>query len=255
MNTHTARLVRPAMTSLCVVSLSMLAACGGGGGGGGGGGSASSASSPTPALTVSGTAATGTALSGTAITLTCAQGTATATADANGHYSITLVGIAPCLIAASANGTTLHSVAFAGGTFNTTPQTDLMLTYLAAQLGTTETGLTGGFATNTQFQQALVISTNVVDAESAVAGILQQHYGVTLSTQSFLTTSFTAGQPGIDADLDALGKTGAIDADGAPDPAAVSLMISAGAAKPLPVTPQPSSGGNGNTGGTSIGMM
>jgi len=253
MNTHTARLVRPVMTSLSVVSLSMLAACGGGGGGGSG--NAASTSTPTTALTVSGTAATRTALSGAAITLTCAQGTASATANANGNYSITLVGTAPCLIAASANGTTLHSVAFAGGTFNTTPQTDLMLTYLAAQLGTTETGLTGGFASNTQFQQALVISTNVMDAESAVAGILQQHYGVTLSTQSFLTTPFTAGQPGIDADLDALAKAGAIDANGAPDAAAVSLMTSAGAAQPLPVAPPPASGGNGNSGGASIGMM
>jgi hypothetical protein len=48
--------------------------------------------------------------------------------------------------------TMVHSVAFAGGTYNVTPETGLLLSYLAAQLGTNESVLIAGFALNTQFQ-------------------------------------------------------------------------------------------------------
>ena len=62
---------------------------------------------------------------------------------------------------------------------------------------------------------------------------LQQRYAVTLSTPAFLTTPFVVGQPGVDGDLDALAKAGAIDSNGMPDAAAVSLLTQAGAAQPL----------------------
>jgi len=40
-------------------------------------------------------------------------------------------------------------------------------------------------------------------------------------------------QAGVDSDLGALAAAGAIDANGMPDPAAVSLLSQAGAAHPL----------------------
>ena len=206
-----------------------------------------------PTLTMSGTAATGVALNGAAMSVTCSPGTASATANANGNYSLTVTGTPPCLISATANGMTLHSLAFAGGTFNTTPETELLLIYLAAQLGTTETGLIGGLPANMQFQQVLANSTDVLNAQSAVVTNLQQRYALTLSVPSFLTTAFTAGQPGVDSDLVALEKAGAIDSNGQPDPAAVSLIMTAGAAHALPVPPA-STGGTGNSGGSGIGV-
>jgi hypothetical protein len=245
MNIHGAHLVRPVSALLCVASLSALTACGGGGGGG---------SNPMPTtLTMSGTAATGTALNGAAMSVSCSPGTASATADANGNYSLTVTGAPPCLISATANGMTLHSLAFAGGTFNTTPETELLLTYLAAQLGTTETGLIVGLSGNPMFQQVLANTTDVLNAQSAVVANLQQRYVLTLSAPGFLTTAFTAGQPGVDSDLVALKNAGAIDANGQPDPTAVSLMNTAGAAQHLPVPPN-STGGTGNSGGSGIGV-
>jgi hypothetical protein len=62
---------------------------------------------------------------------------------------------------------------------------------------------------------------------------LQQRYAVTLSQPSFLTTPFVVGQPGVDSDLDALAKAGAIDSNGMPDAAAVSMMTQAGSTHPL----------------------
>jgi hypothetical protein len=210
-------------------------------------------------LTMSGTAATGVALNGAAMSISCSPGTASATAGANGGYSLTVTGTTPCVISATANGITLHSLAFAGGTFNTTPETELLLIFLAAQLGTTETGLIGGLPSNPQFQQVLANSTDVLNAQSAVVANLQQRYTLTLSAPSFLTTPFTAGQPGVDSDLDALEKAGAIDSNGQPDPAAVSLMITAGTAQAFPAPPT-STGGTGNSGnsgnsGIGGGMM
>ncbi len=244
MNIHDVRFVRPALASLCAASLSILAACGGGGNGG-----------MTSTVTLTGTAASGKALNGAAIVVNCSPGSATATADANGHYNLTLNGSPPCLMSASANGIMLHSLAFAGGTFNTTPQTDLLLVYLAAQLGTNEAGLVAGFASNTRFQQVLANHTNVLNAQTAVVTNLQQRYALTLAAPNFLTTPFTVGQPGVDSDLDALTKAGAIDGNGAPDAAAISLMAAAGAAQPLPATPAttPSSGGTGSTSGGAAG--
>jgi hypothetical protein len=95
-----------------------------------------------------------------------------------------------------------------------------LLSYLAAQLGTNKSGLVTGFGTNTRFQQALANQIDVLTAQAAVVKNLQQTYGVTLSTPNSLTTSFAVGQSGVDSDLQALRARGAIDANGAPDPAA-----------------------------------
>lgn len=220
------------------------------------GGSGGSVSVNSLSMTsIAGTTATGKALANAMIAIECAQGSTTVAADANGNYQATFGASMPCLITATSGGTILHSVAFAGGTCNVTPETDLLLAYLAAQLGTNESGPIAGFATNVQLQQALQNQTNVVSAQAAVVQNLQQKYGVTLSAPSFLTTAFTVGEAGEDADLGALFARGAIDANGEPDPAAVTLVASTGAAQPIATSPGTGSGGTGTGGSGSPGGM
>jgi hypothetical protein len=233
MNINRTCFVRPALAALCTASLATLAACGGnsciGLDGCGGGGAP-------PTVALSGTAATGIALANATVSLACAQGSGSTASDGGGHYAITLNAVVPCIITATAGGTSLHSVAFSGGTFNTTPETELMLVYIAAQLGTSESNLIASFAGNAQYQQVLANQTDVQAAQSAVVTNLQQHYALTLATPAFLTTPFTVGQPGVDSDLDALAAAGAIDSNGMPDPSAVSLLETAGHANPLSST-------------------
>ncbi|MEX3982085.1 hypothetical protein AB4Y45_24245 [Paraburkholderia sp. EG287A] len=246
MNVQHACFVRPAQAAVCAASLAMLADCGGSAciGLNGCGGT-----TVTPNVTISGTAATGTAIASATVNLSCTQGSGSTLSDGGGHYAITFDATPSCILSVSSGGVSLHSVAYAGGTFNTTPETELMLVYLAAQLGTSESGLIAGFPTNSQYQQVLGNPSDVQAAQSAVVTNLQQHYAVTLTVPAFLTTSFTVGQPGVDSDQGTLAAAGAIDANGMPDPAAVSLLTAAGAAHPLTATSAPSSG----TGGTGSG--
>jgi hypothetical protein len=257
MNIHVARFSRPALASSCAALLATLAACGGGGSGasiGTGSSAAGSAATPT-GMTVSGTAASGKPLAGAAISLACAQGAASANADANGQFSLTLSAVPPCLITATASNHTFHSVAFAGGTFNVTPETDLLLGFLGGQLGTNETGLLAGFALNANFQQVLGSQTDVLNAQTAVVSSLQQRFGLTLSAPNFLTTPFAPNNEGLDHDLDALQAAGAID-DNGPQSATLSFVTAAGAAQPLPVPPAATAGGGtGNTGSSNTGGM
>jgi hypothetical protein len=246
MNIRQQHFIRPVGTTLLMASMALVAGCGGGGGSG----------SSTSMVSIAGTAATGKALANATINIDCVRGSMSVAADANGNYHATLGAVMPCLIAATSGVTMLHSVAFAGGTYNVTPETDLLVSYLAAQLGTNETGLIAGFGVNTQFQQALANQTDVLTAQAAVVQNLQQTYGVTLSAPNFLTTTFAAGQPGEDSDLEALLARGAIDANGEPAAAAVALMATAGAAHPIAVSPNNSTGGTGVGGiGSSGGMM
>jgi hypothetical protein len=251
MNTHDARFVRPVLAALCVASLATLVACGGSAcfgldGCGGENGLQN--------VAIAGTAATGRALASAMVSFSCARGSGSTLSDGGGHYSATFNATLPCILTVSSGGTTLHSLAFAGGTFNTTPETELMLVYLASQLGTSETSLIAGFPSNSQFQQVLANQTDVLAAQSAVVTNLQQRYAVTLAAPAFLTTPFTVGQAGVDSDLGALATAGAIDSDGMPDPVAVSLLSAAGLAHPFTTTSTPSSG-TGGTGSTTGGMM
>jgi hypothetical protein len=250
MNTRPKHVIRSS-GALLVAVVTLLAACGGGGGGSNG------ASIMSTTIAFNGTAATGKALPNATISIDCAQGSISVMADANGNYRATLLAMTPCMIAAASGGTLLHSAAFAGGTYNVTPETDLLLSYLAAQLGTNESGLISGFATNTRFQQALGNQNDVLTAQAAVVQIFQQAYGLTLSVPNFLITPFAVGQPGVDNDLQRLAARGVIDADGEPDPAAVALMAATGAMHPIATSPAPNTGGNGGTGspGGTGGMM
>jgi hypothetical protein len=207
-----------------------------------------------PNVAISGTAATGRALASAMVSFSCAQGSGSALSDGGGHYSITFNGTLPCILTVTSGGTALHSLAFAGGTFNTTPETELMLVYLASQLGTNETSLIAGFPSNSEFQHVLANQADVLAAQSAVVTNLQQRYAVALTAPAFLTTPFIVGQAGVDSDLGALAAAGAIDANGMPAPAAVSLLSAAGLAHPLTTTSTPSSG-TGGTGSGTGGMM
>jgi hypothetical protein len=224
-------------------SVALFAACGGGGGG------ASSMST----VAFAGTAATGKALANATISINCAQGSISVAADANGNYRATLGAVTPCMIAATSGGPVLHSAAFAGGTYNVTPETDLLLSYLAAQLGTNESGLITGFATNTRFQQALASQNDMLNAQAAVGQNLQQTYGVTLSTPNFLVTPFAVGQPVVDSDLQSLLARGAIDANGEPSTGAVALMATTGAAHPIATSPGTGTSGTGGAGAGGSG--
>ncbi|WP_341317854.1 hypothetical protein WN982_22240 [Paraburkholderia sp. IMGN_8] len=230
MNTHDARFVRPVLAALCVASLATLVACSGsycvGFDGCGSGNGLQN-------VAISGTAATGKALAGATVSFSCAQGSGSTLSDGGGRYNITFNATLPCILTVTSGGATLHSLAFAGGIFNTTPETELMLVYLASQLGTNETNLIAGLPSNSRFQQVLESQTDVLAAQSAVATNLQQRYAVTLTAPAFLTTPFIVGQAGVDSDLGALARAGAIDADGMPDPAAVSLLSAAGLAHPF----------------------
>jgi hypothetical protein len=258
MNTHDVRFVRPALAALCVASLATLVACGGSVCVGFDGCCCGSGSQN---LAISGTAATGKALASASVSFSCAQGSGSTLSDGGGNYSIIFNADLPCILTATSAGTTLHSLAFAGGTFNTTPETELMLVYLASQLGTSESSLIANFPSNSQFQQVLANQTDVLAAQSAVVTNLQQRYAVTLTVPAFLTTAFVVGQTGVDSDLVALATAGAIDANGMPDPVAVSLLSAAGLAHPLTTTSTPSSGAGGisgsgsGTGSATGGMM
>ncbi|WP_043284854.1 hypothetical protein [Paraburkholderia oxyphila] len=250
MNSHCACFVRPARAAICVASFATLAACGGNScigldscGG----------ANVTPNVALSGTAATGRALASATVNFSCVQGSGSILSDGGGHYAITFNATPPCILTVTSGSISLHSLAFAGGTFNTTPETELMLVYIASQLGTSESGLIAGFPANSQFQQVLANEADVQAAQSAVVTNLQQRYSLTLSAPAFLTTAFTVGQPGVDSDLGALAAAGAIDDNGMPDQAAISLLSAAGLAHPLTVTSTPSSGTNGT--GSSSGTM
>ncbi|CAE6770593.1 hypothetical protein R69927_01006 [Paraburkholderia domus] len=220
-----------------VLSATLVAACGGGGNSANG--------------SISGTAAVGAALANASIQLACKNGTGSASANANGAYSATFQFDGPCAITASSGAITIHSLASGSGTFNVTPLTQLLLSYLAGQLGTTVDGLLSGITTNASYQSALANPTVIANAEAGVAQLLKTKYGITLSSSSFLTVSFAPGQPGADADLDTLLAAGAITSDGQPAASLAAAAVTAGAASPISSGSNAgATGGTGGTGGT-----
>lgn len=218
-----------------VLATSALVACGGG-----------TSTGSSPVGTVNGTAAVGAALANASITLACKNGSGSATANSNGAYTATFAFDGPCAITATGGAITIHSFAAGAGTFNVTPLTELLLDYLAGQLGTTVSGLLAGISSNSLYQSALSNSTVIANAQAAVATLIKNTYGITLSSSSFLTVSFTPGAPGADADLDTLLKAGAITSNGQPAASLSSAATAAGAAAPI----SGGSGSNGSTGGT-----
>jgi hypothetical protein len=223
-----------------MLAASALVACGGG-----------TNSGSSPIGTVSGTAAVGAALANASITLTCKNGSGSATANSNGAYTATFAFDGPCAITATGGAITINSFAAGAGTFNVTPLTQLLLSYIAGQLGTTVSGLLSGITSNASFQNALSNSTVIANAETAVATLIKNTYGITLSSSSFLTASFTPGTPGADADLDTLQAAGAITSNGQPAASLAAAAQAAGAAAPIASGSNGSTGGTGGSGGTA----
>jgi hypothetical protein len=218
---------------------SALFACGGGG--------------DSPNGTIKGTVAIGAPMKNGALTFVCKNGSSNTTTDANGAYSTTFKFDGPCAITAAGGPITLHSFASAAGTVNITSLTELLLSYLAAQLGTTVDGLLAGIPSNATYQSALSSSATIANAQQAVAKIIKDTYGITLSSSAFLTTAFTIGQ-GQDKDLDQLGTAGAVDANGKPVATLTATVIAAGTAAGGGTgggTPGGATGGTGGTGGSS----
>lgn len=144
-----------------------LAGCGGGGGGGGGDGGGS----PPPAsLTVTGTATTGAALAGAAVTAKCTSGGGSATAGADGRFSIDLgtTAVLPCVLRAESSAAVLHGAINAGTVANVTPLTELGL---ARAAGGTAASLFDNFDASAQTRVGASSLAGALDAlRSALQG-------------------------------------------------------------------------------------
>jgi hypothetical protein len=225
MNRFNMPVVRCLQFGSIALATSALFACGGGG--------------SSPDSTISGTAAIGAPMKNAAITFVCKNGSANTAADANGALSVKFKFDGPCAVTANGGAMTLYSFAPRAGTVNITPLTDLLLSYMAAQLGTTVANLLASLPTNSTYQNALSNSSTIANAETAVAKILKDTYGITLSSSAFLTTAFTVGQ-GQDKDLDGLMAAGVLDATGNPTTKVTASVTAAGTAA-----------GGGSSGGSS----
>ncbi|HJV63656.1 MAG TPA: hypothetical protein VJ743_22095 [Albitalea sp.] len=175
-----------------------LAACGGGS-------DSSPPAAPTvTSLRVTGTAAVGAAMPGASVSVTCASGSGTATADANGVYTVSITnGALPCVLTATSSDglTQLHSVAPGTGhadtTANITPLSELLVARLA---GTDPAAYVAAFTGTTPIAAA--------DVSAAQAAVLQTltASGVDVSAVSDIVGgSITAGSAsGYDGALDGL---------------------------------------------------
>lgn len=169
--------------ALSVLTLAVLAACGGGGSG------ATDTPAADPSLRLSGTAATGAALVNASVSVKCANASGTATTDANGAYSLSLTGGAlPCVIQVSGEqggvAVTLHSLAEAGSTdaasgvtsaaANVTPLTEMIVAQLSASLPSDLFAAFGSGST--------VSTAQLVAATNAVLSALKDATGIDLGS-------------------------------------------------------------------------
>jgi hypothetical protein len=237
--------LKAAVASLPLV---VLSACGGGDGG-----SAGSGSTP---VTFAGTTAVGKALANATVSYTCRVGSASTTSDTNGNYTLVAYVQTPCVVTATLGSVTLKSLAPSPGVINVTPLTDLLVSYVSGQLGITVSALVSNFASNTNAQSLLSDTKQVAAAETAVVTFLNSTYQTSISITGFLTTTFTAGSgTGVDGDLEALGKTSAVDpTTGQPSSAASDGTNTKGKDKPFVPgggSATGATGGNSAAGGTS----
>ncbi|OFZ67764.1 MAG: hypothetical protein A2V79_01290 [Betaproteobacteria bacterium RBG_16_56_24] len=166
---------------LALLTVGMLAGCGGGGG----------SSTPT-ASTLSGTAAVGYPIIGGTINVSCAAGSAlNTTTNSSGGWQVTVSGqTPPCAVQVSsgtingaANSTFYHSIASALGTVNITPLTDLMVANLA-----------GAATTNTWFAGLNSTALNAITQTQIDAALTQLRTALALTplnTINPITTAFT----------------------------------------------------------------
>jgi hypothetical protein len=196
---------------LAALSAAALTACGGGGdaapadNGTGGG-----VVTPT-ALTVSGVAARGAALAGATVQASCATGSGTATALADGSYSLAITGgVLPCVLKATSSDatTTFYSLAAGTGTTvtaNITPLTELVI---AQMTGQEPAAFYASASTDTTALTTAVTAQKIDAASTAVVATLQAAGVDTSSITSIVSGSLAAGTgSGYDGVLDTLGTT------------------------------------------------
>ena len=233
------RLKAAGLSVMAAAAAALVAACGGGGGGAAGVGD-------TPAIQLSGVAATGLALANSAVDVKCASGTGTATTNESGSYTVTVTdGTMPCLIkvTGTANGVevTLHSMAEGGttsgstttATANVTPLTEMIL---ARAAGTLPANLFENFGSATA---TAVTAATLSQAKTDVLAALSTLAGVDLGSIDPFTTALvaaTASNPtgGNDYDkaLDAIGTK----VSAAALPQVVSQIASSAGGSSAPVT-------------------
>ena len=192
--------------TLATSALLVLAACGGGGGTGASGGAFVSSS-----ITLQGIAATGAAISGGTVDVKCRNGTGTATTNADGTYTITVVeGAQPCILRAidPVTKVQLFSIVDSGGTTaNITPITSLVV---ANTLGDSPDTAFSSFNSVVYDKiTAANISTAVTRVQAATAsiGTDADMTGVDIMKGSFRAATDTAGGDDIDKKIDALMAT------------------------------------------------
>ncbi len=226
--------------SVLALVTGVLAACGGGG----------DNNENSGLRTIYGTVIVGKPLANATLTIICASGSGATTTNVNGTYSLAFVFTPPCMITATSGSTVLHAPAIGPGQYNLSAFTELMINYIAGQLGITANQLIAGITNQAAVQQALSNPSVIQNAQIAIANIIQQTYGVAITT-SFLTTPITIGQ-GLDLQLDQLATiTGQIHGvpvaglvNGMPPSALATHAIQQGALAPL------TGGPTGGTGGT-----
>ncbi|HSW07408.1 hypothetical protein [Aquabacterium sp.] len=209
-----------------------------------------------PDITVTGTVAKGDAISGAAVTVTCKSGTGTATTNAQGSYTVTVVdGTGPCLLSATTGGVTLRSMAIGSGTSltaNISPLTDMLATYLSqvpVSGGGTFPTVESWFANASA--QSFLSSTTAVSARvttdflPAMKSLVAAGGGtLALNDASFLTTPFTPSPTDPqDVALEILISSQVVAGSGAATTATLtSLAANASNDTPLPVTTTGSGG-------------
>lgn len=189
--------------SLALIGAGVLSACGGGGGG----------TRPpvidTGTVTLTGVAARGAALAGATITAKCAAGTNTATAGADGSYTMVLNDAAlPCVLSASGDGQLLHSVATGSGagtaTANITTLTELLVAQLSGNDPAAFATATSGAALATALtSDAVGAAQTAVVSTLTAAGVDTSALGNLVTGSLVAANGSTAGN-GYDQVLDAL---------------------------------------------------
>ncbi|HSI49869.1 MAG TPA: hypothetical protein VLA61_16475 [Ideonella sp.] len=162
---------------------------------------------PTPsALKVTGTAAVGAPMANAAIQVTCAAGSATATANANGVYTVSITdGTLPCVLTATSADllTALHSIAAGTGTADTTSNITPLSELLVAQLsGTDPKTFVDGFTATTAISAA-----DVTTAQTSLLLTLTAAGIDTTNVSDIVGGALSAGSgTGYDGVLDHLGS-------------------------------------------------
>ncbi len=223
-------------STLTVLALAMLAACGDG---------------SDSALNVTGTAATGLAIDGGAVSVQCKTGTGTATTSSTGTYTVGINnGQGPCLVVVTKGSLTLRSIAdfttSSQAVANVTPITNAIVNAIAAAKGTTVDGLIG-----TQAPTAAEISA----AANSVVAVLNTALAAAGWTGGTLTAAQLLSDPAFTAATTANPTAGSV-LDQAMDllipagqtelPSAVITSIETEVAKQVGAT-----GGTGATGSTT----